>query len=360
MNISACLIIKNEEKYLQNCLQSIKKLCSEIIIVDTGSTDKSIEIAHQFTDKIFHYKWENDYSKARNESLKHATGDYILYIDADEELPQDQEADIFNILLSEKYDAIIFNVKSFLKDSENLNIVRYPRLFRNYKNIAFKYAIHEQIIYSLNEHKARFFQSDFTILHHGYNILREDLIRKKERNLDSIQHIISENPNHEYYRYHLGMTYFSLEKYEHAISELNSLIRDKQYESSEIYNVFALSYTNLNQNQESINYCRLSIKKSAKQYTAWYLLADNLLAEKRYQESIEIFQNYLSIERSDLSSDFQAPISLVHEKLGLAYLMNQNVIESNKHLKKALDFGPINQEHVLLINKYLAITEKYL
>jgi tetratricopeptide (TPR) repeat protein len=77
------MIVKNEEKLLRQSLESIAPLADEIMITDTGSTDKTIEIAKQFTNKIYHFKWIDDFSAARNASVKHATGDYILRWDAD-------------------------------------------------------------------------------------------------------------------------------------------------------------------------------------------------------------------------------------------------------------------------------------
>ena len=82
--ISLCMIAKNEEKYLEQCLRSVKDIVDEIIIVDTGSTDKTKEIAKKFNAKIFDFKWVDDFSAARNESIRHATKDWILVLDADE------------------------------------------------------------------------------------------------------------------------------------------------------------------------------------------------------------------------------------------------------------------------------------
>src|SRR5574343_299448 len=86
MKLSACLMVKNEEENLPRCLNSIKDVVDEIIIVDTGSTDSTIEIAKEYTDKIYIHPWENNFSKHRNQSISYATGDWILIIDADEEL----------------------------------------------------------------------------------------------------------------------------------------------------------------------------------------------------------------------------------------------------------------------------------
>ena len=84
--LSLCMIVKNEEKLLPGCLESAKDFVDEIIIVDTGSTDKTIEIAKQYNAKIYEHPWENNFSKHRNQSISYATSDWILYLDADEEL----------------------------------------------------------------------------------------------------------------------------------------------------------------------------------------------------------------------------------------------------------------------------------
>ena len=84
VTISACMIVKNAEELLPQCLESVKDVVDEIIVVDTGSTDKSIEIAESYGAKMYHHPWENDFSKHRNQSIGYATGDWILWIDADE------------------------------------------------------------------------------------------------------------------------------------------------------------------------------------------------------------------------------------------------------------------------------------
>ena len=84
LKLSLCMIVKNEQEDLPKCLEAVKKFVDEIIIMDTGSTDKTKEVAKKFTKNVFDFKWKNDFAAARNESLKHATGDWILCLDADE------------------------------------------------------------------------------------------------------------------------------------------------------------------------------------------------------------------------------------------------------------------------------------
>src|SRR5690606_15855947 len=87
MSISACLIVKNEARHLQRCLASIAPVVDEIIVVDTGSTDTTVEIARQFTPHVHFFEWCDDFSAARNAALQYATQDWVLIINGDEEMP---------------------------------------------------------------------------------------------------------------------------------------------------------------------------------------------------------------------------------------------------------------------------------
>src|SRR5690625_5078480 len=91
VTISLCMIVKNEEDVLDRCLDSVNHLVEEINIVDTGSTDRTIEIAKQYTDRVFHFEWTGKFKDARNESFKHATKDYIFYLDADDVLLEEDQ-----------------------------------------------------------------------------------------------------------------------------------------------------------------------------------------------------------------------------------------------------------------------------
>ena len=89
ITISLCMIVKNEELVLERCLESLKGLMDEIIIVDTGSSDRTKEIAKRYTRQVYDYTWEDDFSKARNYALSFATCDYIYVADADEVLDEE-------------------------------------------------------------------------------------------------------------------------------------------------------------------------------------------------------------------------------------------------------------------------------
>ena len=93
ISLSICMIVKNEERCLERCLKSLtplrEQVSCEVIVTDTGSTDKSIKIAEKYADKVLHFQWCNDFSAARNVGLEQARGEWIMVIDADEELVED-------------------------------------------------------------------------------------------------------------------------------------------------------------------------------------------------------------------------------------------------------------------------------
>lgn len=100
--ISLCMIVKDEERCIERCLESVYSTVDEIIVVDTGSSDRTLELIAKFNAKVFHYKWDHNFSNARNHAIEQATGDYILQLDADEWL-EDSEHDLSSALDKDIY-----------------------------------------------------------------------------------------------------------------------------------------------------------------------------------------------------------------------------------------------------------------
>ena len=145
--ISASMIVKNEENNLARCLKSIYHLVDEIVIVDTGSNDDTKRIASKYTDKIYDYTWEEedglgDFSKARNYSLSKCSGDYILWMDADEELINGRQ--LFQFIKSDYYNSILVNQKHCIVygDKNQYDPPYHDRLFKN-NGIYFTGVVHE-------------------------------------------------------------------------------------------------------------------------------------------------------------------------------------------------------------------------
>ncbi|MBH0231513.1 glycosyltransferase family 2 protein [Halobacillus yeomjeoni] len=146
--ISLCMIVKNEEEVLANCLSSVKDICDEIIIVDTGSTDKTKEIAEQFTEHILDFEWIDDFSAARNFSFSQATKDFILWLDADDIfLPEDQEKlKKLKDTLDESVDAVSMRYVIARDAYDNPSIhFRRNRLVKRSKNFKWIGPVHEYL-----------------------------------------------------------------------------------------------------------------------------------------------------------------------------------------------------------------------
>ncbi|MEI7811857.1 MAG: glycosyltransferase [Ignavibacteria bacterium] len=222
--LTLSMIVKNEEKYLRDCLESVKDIVDEIVLVDTGSTDKTIEIAREYNAKIFHFVWINDFSAARNYALSKSTGKWILYLDADERLSKDSIGELRTIIKSNGKDACFCSVNS--TDPEKPNKMFYTRLFRNNHKIKFKGNVHEQIIESLKKENYKIRNSGIEIIHIGYDISKEDLQIKAKRNLT---HLLSNyKPGGSAYDdFQIAQTYAILEEKKNAVEYFSKVLNYK-------------------------------------------------------------------------------------------------------------------------------------
>ena len=149
ITISLCMIVKNEERVLARCLDSLIGLMDEIIIVDTGSTDKTKEIAKKYTDKVYDFAWVDDFSAARNFSFSKATMDYIYVADADEVLDEENRAEFQKIkeaMLPEVEIVQMYyaNQKSF-NTVYNFDKEYRPKLYKRLRNFLWVDPIHESV-----------------------------------------------------------------------------------------------------------------------------------------------------------------------------------------------------------------------
>lgn len=210
--LSICMIVRDEEENLDRCLSSLKRLRdavpTELIIIDTGSKDRTVDIAHKYTDKVFIHPWENDFALMRNKSIDYANGQWIMVIDADEEMVNPEG--IIDCLTDDKitslYKALVLSVKDFPKKSDKEIFFEYllPRVFKNMKNFRYEGSVHEQPMYE----EPSYVVEGEGLHHYGYNSEDEGLIAKKtERMSDLLLAKLKENPEDIYYLYQLAVTY---------------------------------------------------------------------------------------------------------------------------------------------------------
>jgi len=196
--LSAAMIVKNEEHNIRRCLESLVGVCDEIVVVDTGSTDKTPEIVKEFTDHLFFHEWKGNFSEARNNSLKYPTGEWILIIDADEELSEDAKQNMKNSLtvLPKNVKTVLLPTKSYMDvNLKKYEIATMPRVFRNgtiqYQNLVHNQPVYERDVRPLN----------LEIIHYGY-IWTRSLREKKYIRMTSMieKHLkLVDNPAEEIY-----------------------------------------------------------------------------------------------------------------------------------------------------------------
>ncbi|TYQ25906.1 glycosyltransferase family 2 protein [Pseudanabaena sp. UWO310] len=141
--LSACLIVKNEEHRLANCLESLQSLADEIIVVDTGSSDRTVAIAKKYQARVFPFEWCNDFSQARNHAIAQAKGEWILVIDADEVLEQRAIAPLQEVM--QRDDCLAVNLLRSEIAAKQAPYSMVLRLFRNHPAITFTGLYHESI-----------------------------------------------------------------------------------------------------------------------------------------------------------------------------------------------------------------------
>ncbi|CAM4353490.1 tetratricopeptide (TPR) repeat protein [Paenibacillus endophyticus] len=209
--ISLCMIVKDEELHLPRCLTSVQGIVDEIIVVDTGSTDQTVAIAERYGARVVLAEWEHDFAKARNTGLALAQGDWILFLDADEEL----DTHTGKQLLAEACQPVqglflqIWNVTGANDDERGGTVHPVLRMFRNDDLVRFEGSIHEQIAASLLRRwpRAVFQLTDTKIIHYGY---RQDIVTQKnklQRNMELLERAVQKEPDNSFHQYNIGVEY---------------------------------------------------------------------------------------------------------------------------------------------------------
>ena len=192
--ISACVIVKNEEKNISRWLKCNGALADEIIVVDTGSTDNTVKLAQEAGAKLFYFKWINDFAAAKNYAIEQATGDWIMFLDADESFTHEAQKKLRQEL--ERFDkdksvaALLCRLLDVNEDDDYkiVNTFLLPRIFRRSPYIRYKGAIHEQLENSRGN-KRMVFASEVEIMHTGYSssIVQSKVSRNLPIMLDELE-----------------------------------------------------------------------------------------------------------------------------------------------------------------------------
>lgn len=205
--LSVCLIVKNEARFLDQCLTSIKGLADQRVVVDTGSTDRTVEIARAHGAEVHVFPWNDDFSAARNAALEHATGDWVLMLDADEELPPDQHDALRQALNPGRVIAWRLPLEDVGREQDGCSYV--PRLFRNAPGLFYVGRVHEQVFTSIEVRRAEWGLETrlgrSRLRHHGYTPEITQARGKVARNLRLLEQAVLELPGEPNLLMNLGL-----------------------------------------------------------------------------------------------------------------------------------------------------------
>lgn len=256
--LSVCMIVKNEETVLERCLQSIHGIADEIIIVDTGSSDGTKNIAANYTGKIYDFEWVKNFAKARNYAASKATAEWILVIDADEYVDRNSFKDFKRklALYPPKHDINAVQIVNFTGENANLTALnRHTRLYRNNKQIEYHRPIHE--ILRHKEGECTLGLVELQIYHSGY---MKDTVEEKQKTERNLSILLEQGKK-------TGIDYFYIGNEYNRLGEMKKAI---QY------------YQTAYKNRESVNADYIT--------KLLVFLIDALYREKRYDEALDIIK----------------------------------------------------------------------
>ncbi len=300
--LSACLIVKDEAEFLPACLESIQSVVDEIIVCDTGSSDDSVDIARRFGAHVFSFPWNGSFSDARNASLEPATGDWILWLDADERLEAESIPELKKIVATRPdtptaYRVMIRNVKD---KGRYTYLSTGHRLFTRQSDIRFSGMIHEQISPALAAIGGREKPSGITILHMGYDLEPEVMEQKYLRNISILLKSCRDEPDNAYLMFGLAKQYALLDDHENAVSWFGKALETGNLDNSmtaALLNSYAESLFYLAQFDKARKFLGRSIKLVPDQAAAYYLLYSIEKALKRLQPALDALEQLLGKSR---------------------------------------------------------------
>lgn len=254
IRLSQCMIVKNEEDNIRRALTWGKDIVYEQIVVDTGSTDRTVEIAEEMGAKVFHFTWINDFSAAKNFAIEQATGSWIAFLDADEYFsPEDAKKILPLIARMEKVTpvtqrpVIIRTSLANLKDNGEVDsVMSHDRLFRNMPRLRYLNKIHEYLDESGMGGRVFDAKGMLTILHTGYTQAAFDGKNKMERNVSILEQVVADDPENYDAWFYLGNSYFGKGQYELAEEVYYRVLEHiEDVDGNELKELFFCNFLNL-------------------------------------------------------------------------------------------------------------------
>jgi glycosyltransferase involved in cell wall biosynthesis/tetratricopeptide (TPR) repeat protein/2-polyprenyl-3-methyl-5-hydroxy-6-metoxy-1,4-benzoquinol methylase len=246
--LSLCMIVRDSARTLPACLESIRPWVDEMVIVDTGSVDETPRIVEAYGGRLFHFPWSDDFSAARNESLRHARAEWLFWMDSDDTIPWECGRKLRALIGREVGPSVLaFVVQVHCpgggEDGDpafDVTVVDHVKLFRNRPDLRFDGRIHEQVLPAIRCAGGEVAWSDVYVVHSGSDQSPEAQRKKFERDLRILELELSERPEHPFTLFNLGMTYVHAGRSGEAAGYLRRSIARSSPDESHLRKVYAL------------------------------------------------------------------------------------------------------------------------
>lgn len=294
--LSAAMIVRDEACHLRACLESLRGVVDEIVVVDTGSVDDSVDIAEEYGVKVVHHPWGDDFSEARNVSLDHASGDWVLYIDADERLTDVDRVDLPGLL--DDPDVVAYRL--WLSPVSTASAYREYRLWRNDRRIRFDGVIHERVVPAIHrvaeEDSKRVDLAELRLLHVGYE---GDQTAKHKRNLPLLRRQVEADPSNLFARHHLSRVLDGLGDPDGAEKVLADTV-DFARRMPAADPLASLAYVDLirlraRRGEDTTDLVEEAFAAFPRNLVVAWTYARSLMAKRRYSQALQVLQGIIDL-----------------------------------------------------------------
>jgi tetratricopeptide (TPR) repeat protein len=341
--LSLCMIVKNEESSLSNCLDSVKDIVDEMIIVDTGSTDNTAKIAEEYKAKIEHFKWCDDFSKARNKALSYVTGEWVLVLDADEVL-NTEIIPIIQQIINNKNNLVINLIRQEIGAAQSpYSLV--SRLFRRHPQISFSRPYHSMIDDSVaqllqQESHWKIINLDtVAIYHYGYQPDTISTLNKATKAKSSLEKFLKQNPSDIYTCSKLAAIYIQEGDIKKGIKLLQKGLSNQKIDpvvKFELHYHLANAYTRNGNLDKAINHYKKAINQTILEQLklgAYNNLGSVFQAQNKLDKAQEYYQNAIEIDPN---------FATAYYNLGMTLKAQGNFVEAINIYQKAIKLNPDN------------------
>jgi glycosyltransferase involved in cell wall biosynthesis/Flp pilus assembly protein TadD len=328
VDVSLCMIVRDNARTLGPCLESIRPAVDELVAVDTGSADETPAIAAQFGARVFRFPWCDSFAAARNESLRHARGRWVFWMDSDDTIDPANARGLRQLLRQDPGPNLMGYVVSVHcpgpGDDADVTVVQHVKLFRNWPQLRFEGRIHEQIIPSIRALGGDIGWTDLFVVHSGYDHGPEAQKRKLERDLRLLQLELDERPDHPFTLFNLAMTYTDAGRYDDGLRHARRCIARSPEGASHLRKAYAYlvcCHEKLGQDEDAWRACEEGLRKFPLDDELRFRRGILLHAGGRLEEAAQAYLDLLEKREEPHFSSVVAGIAghLARHNLALVY-----------------------------------------